>query len=550
VQAPPKSRYATLLERKPREAPKVAEVGPVDSDDEEVGDDEELSDASQELDYDDEEDDDEEGSDEEDEEVSDEAGTDDGDDDEAVEDAVEEPVAVSGIEDKADKPKRERKRKRKDENEDLEEKYFSKLVDNDDDDAAPAEKRQKSNGEKNTTEDDDDAIPQHESLAKDSAPSDIEKANRTVFLANVSTTAINSKSAKKELMKHLASPLDNEASPPETVESLRFRSVAFGGGSMPKRAAYITKQLMDATTKSMNAYAVYSTAAAARKAVTKLNGSVVLDRHIRVDSVAHPTPADHRRCVFVGNLGFVDDESVLNTDGDGETTKKKRNKVPSDIEEGLWRTFSTQGAVENVRVIRDPKTRVGKGFAYVQFQVSAPCVLQTLFSCLMLTLVSQDGNAVESALLLDGKKFPPMLPRALRVTRAKNPRKTATAQERQREKMLAASNDSKSTKYKKKLTPEEKSMTGRAGRLLGRSAAAAQGRRANGKERRNRPDFRTRENAVDGLKTPEQIVFEGSRASAMNGRPKDLKLGKKARGKSGKPTGRAARRTAEWRKKQ
>jgi len=518
-----------LLERKPREAPKVAEVGPVDSDDEEVGDDEELSDASQELDYDDEEDDDEEGSDEEDEEVSDEAGTDDGDDDEAVEDAVEEPVAVSGIEDKADKPKRERKRKRKDENEDLEEKYFSKLVDNDDDDAAPAEKRQKSNGEKNTTEDDDDAIPQHESLAKDSAPSDIEKANRTVFLANVSTTAINSKSAKKELMKHLASPLDNEASPPETVESLRFRSVAFGGGSMPKRAAYITKQLMDATTKSMNAYAVYSTAAAARKAVTKLNGSVVLDRHIRVDSVAHPTPADHRRCVFVGNLGFVDDESVLNTDGDGETTKKKRNKVPSDIEEGLWRTFSTQGAVENVRVIRDPKTRVGKGFAYVQFQ---------------------DGNAVESALLLDGKKFPPMLPRALRVTRAKNPRKTATAQERQREKMLAASNDSKSTKYKKKLTPEEKSMTGRAGRLLGRSAAAAQGRRANGKERRNRPDFRTRENAVDGLKTPEQIVFEGSRASAMNGRPKDLKLGKKARGKSGKPTGRAARRTAEWRKKQ
>lgn len=168
----------------------------------------------------------------------------------------------------------------------------------------------------------------------------------------------------------------------------------------------------------------------------------------------------------------------------------------------------------------------------------------------MLTFFTQDGNTVESALLLDGKKFPPMLPRALRVTRAKDPRKTATAQERQRERMMAASNDSKSTKYKKKLTPEEKSMAGRAGRLLGRSAAAAQGRKARGSDRRSRSDFRSQENGVDGLKTPEQIVFEGSRASSKYGRPKDLKIGKKARGKSGKPTGRAARRTAEWRKKQ
>lgn len=358
MQVPAKTRYSALLEKKPREAPKAVEEGSDDSDGQEDGDDEELSDASQELDYEDDEEDGEDGEEEE----------------EAVEAIAEDPVASSGVEGKADKPKRERKRKRKDDNDDLEEKYLSKLADEDDDDAAPAEKRQKSNDDKKAAkdeEDDNDAIPQHESLAKDSAPSDVEKAGRTVFLANVSTTAINSKSAKKELMKHLSSVLDSEASPPESVESLRFRSVAFSGGSMPKRAAYITGQLMDATTKSANAYAVYSTAAAARKAVTKLNGSVVLERHIRVDSVAHPTPADHRRCVFVGNLGFVDDESVLNTDGDGETTKKKRNKVPSDIEEGLWRTFSTQGAVENVRVIRDPKTRVGKGFAYVQFYVSA-----------------------------------------------------------------------------------------------------------------------------------------------------------------------------------
>jgi nucleolar protein 12 len=126
---------------------------------------------------------------------------------------------------------------------------------------------------------------------------------------------------------------------------------------------------MGATTKSSNAYVVYSTAYAAREAAKRLNGTVVLDRHLRVDGVAHPAKTDHRRCVFVGNLGFVDDESMLDQGGENE---RKRSKIPSDIEEGLWRQFGKAGVVESVRVVRDEKTRVGKGFAYVQFEVSSP----------------------------------------------------------------------------------------------------------------------------------------------------------------------------------
>ena len=260
--------------------------------------------------------------------------------------------------------KRERKRKRKNDNEDLEDKYLSKLAK--DDDSEPAEKRHKSDAPE-ASDDDDEKIPQHESLSKDSKKSELEKADRTVFVANAAAEAISSKAAKKTLLNHLSSALDTEAG--EKIESIRFRSVAFSTGSMPKRAAYITKQLMEATTKSTNAYVVYSTVAAARKSISKLNGSEVLGRHMRLDSVSHPAPTAHRRCVFVGNLGFVDDESVLNDTEEGETVKKKRNKVPSDVEEGLWRTFSKEGKVENVRVIRDPHTRVGKGFAYVQFYV-------------------------------------------------------------------------------------------------------------------------------------------------------------------------------------
>ncbi|KAF4999136.1 hypothetical protein FDECE_11599 [Fusarium decemcellulare] len=532
VQAPPKSRYSSLLEKKPREAPKPKEVVAEKQDE----DDEVLSEISEELSYgEDEEDeeDDSEDSDQDDESEDEEADEEVESADETMQDA---PVELDAVIDAAeDKPKKDRKRKRKDENEDLEGKYLSKLAA--EEEAERAGKRQRNEASKDKTDkaEEEDAegsgdesdVPVHETLVKDEKSSDLEKAARTVFLANVSTEAISSKTAKKTLMAHLESILDNDASPPETIESIRFRSVAFAGGALPKRAAYITKSLMDATTKSANAYVVYSTLAAARTAATKLNGTVVLDRHIRVDSVAHPSPTDHRRCVFVGNLGFVDDETILNTNAEGETTQKKRNKTPSDVEEGLWRTFGTQGKVENVRVVRDPKTRVGKGIAYVQFY---------------------DANDVEAALLLNEKKFPPMLPRKLRVTRAKDPRKTALAQERSKAKTMAANGTTKSMKYKHKATPEEQSMAGRTSKLLGRSAAVQQRH----KKRPSKGSSEEVSNPLADIKAPEQFIFEGRRASAKDGPPKDLKLGKKSKGKggkAGKPQNRSARRAAEWKKK-
>lgn len=215
-------------------------------------------------------------------------------------------------------------------------------------------------------------VPQHETLAPDKAENELEKASRTIFLANVSTLAITDKKAKKTLLEHMGSFLDSLPAAPDgktkhKVESIRFRSTAYAGGGLPKKAAFATKSLMDATTKSTNAYVVYSTAFAAREAAKRLNATMVLDRHLRVDGVAHPAKTDHRRCVFVGNLGFVDDESMLDQ---GEEGERKRSKIPSDIEEGLWRQFGKAGKVESVRVVRDEKTRVGKGFAYVQFEVS------------------------------------------------------------------------------------------------------------------------------------------------------------------------------------
>lgn len=495
-----------MLEKKPRPA---TEPGASDKEgDEQEGDDEVLSEVSEELDYED----DEEGEDDDDDGGDGDGDSSSGGGDSGPESDQEQAIPPEAAE--AAHPRRERKRKRKDDNEGLEANYLAELTD---DAPEPSGKRLKSQQESDDGDDGD--VPMHETLAHDADASEVEKAARTVFLSNVSTDAISSKQAKKTLVSHLLSVLDPNDARPQKLESIRFRSVAFSTAAMPKRAAYITKSLMSATTKSANAYAVFSSPAAARKVIADLNGTEVLGRHLRADSVAHPSPKDHRRCVFVGNLGFVDDETVVSTDAQGNAVEKKRSKVPADVEEGLWRTFGKQARVESVRVVRDSKTRVGKGIAYVQFY---------------------DANDVEAALLLDGKKFPPMLPRPLRVTRAKNPRKTAMALERANANAAASSGAAaRSPKYTPKATlkatPEGQAAAGRAGKLLGRAVAAR---------------LRTKARADDahGIKTPKQIVFEGRRASAKDGYPKDLKLVKKSAGKGGKPKTRSTRRAAEWKK--
>ncbi|KAK0617945.1 hypothetical protein B0T17DRAFT_496299, partial [Bombardia bombarda] len=477
---------------------------------------------------------------------------------------------------------RKRKRKNRD-NEDLEANYLDRLAGDDEPtgkrvkaETAPVAEAAGEDSDGEVSDDEDDAmsdVPAHESATKaaDSALAEIEKANRTIFVSNVSSEAITSRRAKKTLLNHLSSILDKKATPPQIIQSIRFRSTAFSSGAVPKRASYITKSVMEATTKSTNAYVVYSSPATARLAVTELNGTTVLDRHIRVDSVAHPAPVDHRRCVFVGNLGFVDDETVVNVkideDGKEVTEKRKRTKVPMDVEEGLWCVFSKEaGRVESVRVVRDPVTRIGKGIAYVQFY---------------------DANAVEKAILLQEKKFPPMLPRALRVSRCKAPHRTARAIEAKQEKLagVGAPANTKGGKFDKKknanvngytpkITAEAQTLAGRAAKLLGRSGAAAAagstgpgrykgmpGKEKWAKSRAEGGDGSERRPARGGpggvMKTVEDIIFEGRRASAKDGRPKDLKFkGSKPKGvvnkkgASSKPGGRAAARVSKWKKSQ
>lgn len=360
-----------------------------------------------------------------------------------------------------------------------------------------------------------DDVPQHESVLASKDNLDLEKSSRTVFLANISTLAIRSKTAKRTLLEHLSSFTSSlpKESVKHGIESIRFRSTAFASSGAPKKAAYAKKDLMDTTTQSTNAYAVYTTRLAAREATKKLNGSIVLGRHLRVDSVAHPTKVDNRRCVFVGNLGFVDDETNINAIADQENGKSRRKaKEPADVEEGLWKHFERVGEVENVRVVRDKTTRVGKGFAYVQFV---------------------DGNTVEKALLYNGKKFPPMLPRILRVTRAKNLKKAGKQNERKPPSKQKAP-------YDAKVESKMQSLGGRAERLFGRAGAAQV--RADGK--RSNHSSNTTNNAHGSKST----VLEGRRASEAQGKGL-LKKGGLATSQRTRSSRRGAEFKAKGRKK-
>ncbi|KAK2775276.1 Nucleolar protein 12 [Emmonsiellopsis sp. PD_33] len=403
--------------------------------------------------------------------------------------------------------------------------------------------------EPSSSEDEDGPPPLHESLSNKPDAEIIDKSARTVFLSNVSTEAIKSKSGKKTLLKHLSSfiPSLPESPTPHKIESIRFRSTAFSSASLPKRAAYAKRELMDTTTRSTNAYVVYTTATAARKAPDALNGTVVLDRHLRVDSVAHPAPIDNKRCIFVGNLGFVDEETPA--DEKDEEKRKKKGTPPADVEEGLWRIFNEHtaksihkfkpkknskdtttttaaadlGPVESVRVVRDPATRIGKGFAYVQFR---------------------DENAVEAALLLDGQKFPPMLPRKLRVTRAKRVMKkptTSSSSGNPNKSALGARRGGAPGPRSEKMA----SFHGRAAGLLGK-AGASKLRDSSSRRPARAEKGRKSDGGAGGGDGP--LVFEGHRATAENGPGFNLKTKSRgAKGRVGKPKTRSTRRAAAFR---
>lgn len=105
-----------------------------------------------------------------------------------------------------------------------------------------------------------------------------EKNERTVFVGNLPISSMT-KQGTKELTK-----VFNEHG---KIDSIRFRSFAMAN-HMDRKGAYITKKFHN-NRDEVNGYVVYKTKEEAEKAAAALDGSVYMEKHLRVD-LANASP--------------------------------------------------------------------------------------------------------------------------------------------------------------------------------------------------------------------------------------------------------------------
>ncbi|KAL2306266.1 hypothetical protein Nmel_004182 [Mimus melanotis] len=101
---------------------------------------------------------------------------------------------------------------------------------------------------------------------------------------------------------------------------------------------------MHPNAKFINAYVVFKEESDAQKALDENGTEIASGFHIRVDTASKTSSHDNKRSVFLGNLSY-------------------------DIRDDAVREhFGVCGDIVAVRVVRDRRTGLGKGFGYVLFE--------------------------------------------------------------------------------------------------------------------------------------------------------------------------------------
>ena len=167
---------------------------------------------------------------------------------------------------------------------------------------------------------------------------DLEREKRTIFLGNLPNDVTKAKI--KQLFKKFGD-----------IETIRLRGAARPDMKTTKRVAMIQRKFHE-NRNSIIAFVRFKSEESVTKSLT-LNGEKLLgDRTMRVDTSARDNEKDsdgkrdQSKAIFVGNLGFAVDE------------------------EEVHEHFAKCGKIVNVRIIRDSKTGIGKGFCYVNFSKS------------------------------------------------------------------------------------------------------------------------------------------------------------------------------------
>uniref|UniRef100_A0A8C3XYI8 RNA binding motif protein 34 n=1 Tax=Catharus ustulatus TaxID=91951 RepID=A0A8C3XYI8_CATUS len=127
------------------------------------------------------------------------------------------------------------------------------------------------------------------------------------------------------------------------IQSIRFRSLHQQDLSSNMSFSH-SRHKMHPNAKFINAYVVFKEESDAQKALEENGTEIASGFHIRVDTASKTSLHDNKRSVFLGNLSY-------------------------DIRDDAVREhFHVCGDIVGVRVVRDRRTGLGKGFGYVLFE--------------------------------------------------------------------------------------------------------------------------------------------------------------------------------------
>ncbi|XP_064211365.1 uncharacterized protein LOC100142251 [Tribolium castaneum] len=166
---------------------------------------------------------------------------------------------------------------------------------------------------------------------KEKFEEDPEKLSRTVFIGNLPISS-NTKQIKQFFKKY------------GNVESVRIRGVPVADPKLPKKVAMIKREFHP-DRKGFHGYIRFESRDDAIKS-TEADGVLFQEHHLRVCMCDAKESPDEDKAIFVGNLSFYAEE------------------------DDLWKTFESCGPIASVRIVRDGKTGIGKGFGFVNFKNS------------------------------------------------------------------------------------------------------------------------------------------------------------------------------------
>lgn len=198
---------------------------------------------------------------------------------------------------------------------------------NEEDDDISDEDDEDETGEGNSTF--ENSFQNKSNKDSDSSFENMKTDSRTVFVGNL----------PKEITKKDLQKLFKQFG---KIDSIRIRGIVPKNVNMPKKVAKITKNVHPKL-KSVYAYVKFVSEESAEAAVA-LNGTLFEGNHLRVDLTSKSEKKyDGKKSVFLGNLAFKIDENTIR------------------------KHFESCGEIESVRVVKDNKTGIGKGFGYVNF---------------------------------------------------------------------------------------------------------------------------------------------------------------------------------------